>query len=201
MERHPRFIVEGACGVGKSTLARALANEVGAPVYRPFRGTNDHIPDFVVRQMQDLGISVNGWEEDLYTADLMANVPFPVVIDRSMPSAMAWDAVRSEPLEPRNRRAILRLWAERIVAARAILVLVACDAQTRLKRCPDRGGDWEVEGIRAAIREAWNEAPGLVVWTVRTDFLLPEVIALDLNKKYRFGKSVPSVFTMSAGDA
>lgn len=165
-----RIVLEGGSGVGKSTLAKALNAITGVPVYRPFRGKSEHIPAETVKDMQDLGLSVNGWEEDLYTADMLSVVNSDVILDRSLPSAMAFNSVSSCALDMRTRRAIIRLWAERIVAARAVLVLVTCDAQLRQSRSPDRGGDWEVDGIRKAVIEAHREAPlpGLDVWSVDT---------------------------------
>lgn len=164
-----RLILEGASGVGKSTLARALKDITGAPIYRPFRGNDEHISPLNVARMQDLGLSVNGWQEDLYTADLLSVVTSQgVILDRSMPSAMAWNEVSSDALDQRTRRTVLRMWAERIVAARAVLVLVECAEATRKERSPERGGAWEQHAIIKAMREACHEAP-LSIWMVHTD--------------------------------
>lgn len=180
-----RFILEGGCGVGKSTLARALGVITGVPVYRPFRGQDEHISQQTIRHMQDLGLSVNGWEEDLYTADFLSVVHSDVIIDRSMPSALAYNEVSERALEASQRRAILGLWAERIVAARAIVVLVVCNEDERKRRSPSRGGAWECDGILNVISEAAYLAPkpGFAVWRVNSGRATPEALAQVLARR------------------
>jgi cytidylate kinase len=178
-----RVVLEGGSGVGKSTLAKALAVITGIPVYRPFRGKDEHISPAVIRDMQNLGLSVNNWQEDLYTADILSVVTSDVILDRSMPSAMAWNEVSSDALMLAHRRAVLRLWAERIVASRAALVLVVCDEATRRERSPTRGGEWETAGIRKAIVDAVAVVPALEHWQVNTDSSTPEAIADALARR------------------
>jgi len=171
-----RLILEGGCGSGKTTLARALHAITGVPIYRPFRGKDEHISQYTINAMQDLGLSVNGWEEDLYTADFLSVVHSDVIIDRAMPSAMAYNEVSSCALAVRDRLTILRLWAERIYAARATVVLVVCDERVRAERSPQRGGEWELHGISRAVNDALAQAP-FPVWRVDTGKASSEALA------------------------
>jgi thymidylate kinase len=181
-------ILEGPSGVGKTTLARALSDITAAPVYRAFRGANERIDTHTVQAMQDLGLSVNGWEEDLYIADLMAAVNTSVILDRSMPSGLAWNEAASCALLPGQRRAVVRLWCERIVAARASLVLLTCAEQTRLSRVgPERFGDWELTGIRKAVDEIAAQAPAIPIYSVNTDRIAPADIAQALARRIIHG--------------
>lgn len=194
-----RVILEGACGVGKTSLARALSALSNTPVYRPFRGKSEHITQSTVTAMQDLGLSVNGWEEDMYTADFLSVVRSDVIIDRSMPSAMAYNEVSSSPLAARARQTILRLWAERIAAARATIVLVVCAEATRKQRCPDRGGEWEARGILNATSEAAHvgPTPGFSVWRVNTNKASPEALAQVINRRVMVGATSMFIETLA----
>lgn len=204
-----RLILEGGSGVGKSTLARALATLTGVPVYRPFRGDAEHISSATVRMMQGLGLSVNGWEEDLYTADVLSVLSSDVIIDRSMPSAMAHNEVSSCALDAHARRTILRLWAERIVKARAVLVLVACEEMTRVSRIEaarigSSDYEWEVNGIVKAVREAVREVPltmpGLEVWRVNTSTTSATVLADALARRAYTGRPSTRIDILASPD-
>lgn len=162
-----RLILEGPSGAGKTTLAKELKSITGVPIYRAFRGTDERINPKMVADMQDLGLSVNGWQEDLYIADLISVINSDVILDRSMPSSMAWNEVNSDALGERERRAVVRIWSERIVAARAIVVLLGCDEAERHGRSPERGGVWEWSGIVKACREA-SHAANVIIWHVDT---------------------------------
>jgi len=195
-----RIILEGGSGVGKTTLARALGTVTGVPVYRPFRGKDEHINPQTVAAMQDLGLSVNGWEEDMYTADFLSVVSASVIVDRSMPSAMAFNAVSSCALDARSRRTILRLWGERIVAARATLVLVVCSEALRAERSPARGGIWETKGIADAILEACQIVPGLPVWRVDTGKMTTDALAQVITRRVILGAPSSFVETLNGSN-
>lgn len=182
-----KVVLDGGCGVGKTSLARAISEVTGAPVYRPFRGAADHISPRMVSAMQQLGLSVNGWEEDLYVADLLANVPCSVILDRSMPSAIAYNEMSSTALLAGHRRTLLRLWGERIASAGAVLVLVEATEAVRKVRSPERGGEWEGKAIRAAALHASTDVPGMIVWSVRTDASKPQDLAQALCRRIMFG--------------
>src|SRR6266699_6927900 len=99
-----RVIIEGGCGRGKTTLAKELSRITAVPLYRPFRGTSEHItPVMMERYRQDLGLNINGWEEDLYVADMLATVSASVILDRSMPSAIAYNEASDGPLSVSQR--------------------------------------------------------------------------------------------------
>ena len=197
-------IIEGPSGVGKTTLARELAAVTAAPVYRAFRGADAHINARTIHAMQDLGLSVNGWEEDMYIADLMATVNASVILDRSMPSGLAWNEASSCALLPGQRRAVVRLWCERIVAARASLVLLTCDAETRRRRVsPERFGDWEAVGISKAVQEVLvyraSHRADLTMLSVNTDRIDPADIAQALARRIVHGVRRAFITEMTDG--
>lgn len=187
------LVLEGACGTGKTSIARVLSDVLGAPIYRPFRGKAEHIDPRHVADMQDLGLSINDWQEDVYVADVLANLKPQAILDRSMLSALTWNATRSEPIDKRSRRRVLRLWTERMVAWGATLVLVTCNEQTRRMRQPDRGGSWEAIGLAAVAAEVAQLAPMMQIWVVSTDVADSATIANAIVSKQVYGLSSPLI--------
>lgn len=189
-----KVILEGGCGRGKTTLGNELALLTAVPLYRPFRHT-DHISKEQMDAMrQEIGLSINGWEEDLYVADFIANVQCSVILDRSMPSALAYNEASSNPLSFTQRQAVLELWAQRITAARATLVLLVGSETVRKKRSPTRGGQWEEDGIKQAIREAIVLGHGIGdPVTINTDNCEPDKAALALARYATWGYPHPLI--------
>jgi len=192
---HPdvSLVLEGACGTGKTSLARSLSAQLGVPIYRPFRGSAEHIEPRYVADMQDLGLSINDWQEDVYVADVLANLKPQAILDRSMLSALTWNAQRNEPIDQRSRRRVLRLWTERMVAWGATLVLVTCNDQTRRMRSPNRGGSWEAAGLAQVATEVGSLAPMMPIWSVSTDVATAETLATALAVRITHGASSPLI--------
>lgn len=192
-----RLIMEGGCGAGKSTLAEALSTITATPVYRPFRTPGTHITqkqmDFI---RQDIGLAINGWEEDLYVADLLSVVNASVILDRSLPSALAYNGASSEPLPQRQVDSITRLWMAKMSAARATLVLVECAEAKREERSPHRGGKWEVDAInRIAYFIAHNST--IDVWRVDTTHTPTNILAAALARRIMLGQSSDLITVLS----
>jgi len=84
-------ILEGVNGVGKTSQARLLAEELGVKMYRPFRENPDsHFDAAEIENFHDLGIPVNTYVEDCCLADTLVQLGISCVLDRSMPSAIAY---------------------------------------------------------------------------------------------------------------
>lgn len=90
------IILEGTNGVGKTTYARMLSDSLGAPLYRPFRPqqANHHTED--MERLSSLGVPVNTWLEDMYVADMARVIKNQIIIDRSLPSAIAYEMVEKQ---------------------------------------------------------------------------------------------------------
>lgn len=146
-------VVEGAMGAGKTALASALGRHSGWPVYRAFRAHGDGHDigsDHRVKLLTAIGLPVNSWQEDLFIADIAAVTRPSLILDRSLPSALAWNA---SAFTAREAHVALDLWAERIVAARAVLVLVEASEELRRSRT-SRWLGGEAEAISRNIHRA-----------------------------------------------
>lgn len=95
------IILEGSNGVGKSTYAKELASVLGIPIFRPFRhgntdlhrkNVNEEAPE---ERLAKFGVEVNTHIEDFFAADFLAATGAKVVLDRSLPSALAYGQLGS----------------------------------------------------------------------------------------------------------
>lgn len=168
-------VLEGASGSGKSTLMKELVARTAWPVYRAFRSNeNDHAPGAALKA---LGIPVNTWMEDLYAADLLSVVRGNVILDRSIPSALAYDEMGlGTGLSVGQRAEVLELWARRMVKAGGSIFVVV--APTRV--LAERSGRFSLEHLeteQALIRkyaaEAWRY--GVRVHEAHTTYYTPEL--------------------------
>jgi thymidylate kinase len=132
------LVLEGPCGSGKSTLAKALCAKLGWPMYRAFRrDPNDHTPGRTAELLRDAGLPLNTWMEDMFAADLLAQVKSNVILDRSLPSGLAYDeATLSSRLSERQRVGIAVEWGSLMRQARAFLVKVEAPPEV----CASRNG-------------------------------------------------------------
>lgn len=94
------IILEGLNGTGKSSCAQELSQWLEWPVYRPFRrGNSDlhwgHEGDAERVLRDDFRIPLNCHIEDLFTADLLGTLRANVILDRSLPSAVAYGVLHN----------------------------------------------------------------------------------------------------------
>ena len=153
------LVIEGGVGSGKSRLTKELAKLFPAPVYRAFRGPEDgHNPGKGEPSLALLPLHVNSWHEDLYAADAFSITKPDAVLDRSMPSALAYEEWSHDNREvhtlqdERQRQVALHLWKVRMEKAGAAICLMETDSATATKRC-NRLSVPQLEKERRLIRK------------------------------------------------
>lgn len=113
----PRVIVlDGLNGVGKSAAARVLSARLGIPIIRPFRhaDANHHLGREpgrgTQRTLRGLGIPANTFVDDIYTADLVTALNASALLDRSMPSAVAYGLLYKDVSDLNQALALVDEW-------------------------------------------------------------------------------------------
>lgn len=141
--RHNVVVVEGPSGSGKSTVIQHLKRYFDWPMYRPFRSTYiDHSPGNAEPALAMLKVPTNTWIEDVYVADAILGLTAHAYLDRSMPSALAYDAMgRGTGLTENERLLAMSLWARRMSAANALIIQLCCPAN----ECAGRSGRFSPE--------------------------------------------------------
>lgn len=137
------IILEGINGTGKSTLARALADKLCIPILRPFRhfNTNHHMNggSTLELELKKHGVPVNTHVDDLYLADFLAVTKVGAVLDRSMPSAIAYAYMRDEMKLDSKAQALLDLWQTILVSGpRVFYVQLTAQPLVIKDRCAER---------------------------------------------------------------
>lgn len=94
-------ILEGTNGVGKSTYASALSDRLAAPIVRPFRDDSGchwgHGNTERFQMLRDeLRIPVNTHVDDMYVAEFLATFQVDAILDRSVPSAVAYGILNDD---------------------------------------------------------------------------------------------------------
>lgn len=151
------IVLEGLNGVGKSTCAQQLSEGLGIPLYRPFRMGNSDLhwghegeAERVLRD--DYRIPLNTHIEDIFTADLLGVLNADVILDRSLPSAVAY-GILNDHLDGYYRnletsRRLLAYWQELLTqsGARVLYVWMTVAYDVAKHRCKGRwfpsNADW-----------------------------------------------------------
>lgn len=154
-------ILEGLNGTGKSTYAGLLEAELGLTRCRPFRG-GDHSLHWgaekgaereLLTQLQGYGVPVNTHVDDLYVADFLRTFKVGAILDRSLPSAIAYGTVTA--LNPdADVLGMLKYWQELIREASARVLYVWLTAQHSVAKrraagrwCPNKAKYTYLEGV------------------------------------------------------
>lgn len=140
------IVLEGHNGVGKSSLARALSTKLGVPIIRPFRNANtdQHLghegtgPTAINVALRSFGVPVNTFVDDFYVADFLAASKVGAILDRSMPSAIAYGFMRHE-MSLGHGQKLLDLWQTMLLSAqRTLYVQLGAPKDVLKKRCEGR---------------------------------------------------------------
>lgn len=151
------IILEGLNGVGKTTYARALAERLDIPIVRPFRREGQHLgreDGGRQQRFHDLGIPVNTYVEDVFTAEFLGSTGYSAVLDRGMGSAVAYGMLYGTLPNADTAERVLNLWEETIQRHpdTVIYVNMVARPEVRKARCKNR---WSPDVEQTAVLEKW----------------------------------------------
>lgn len=149
------IILEGCNGVGKSEYARRLSDELKVPICRPFRNDNTDLhwdlQDTELQEwLKDAKVPVNTHVDDLYVVDFLNNFGVGAILDRSMPSAIAYGRVLNL-LDGyyQNKlvcQSLYEFWENRMPKGRSLMVWLNCSYEHAKSRNDGRAfpmkGTW-----------------------------------------------------------
>jgi thymidylate kinase len=108
------IILEGVNGVGKSTYATLLSAKLRLPIIRPFRinhTTHTGNDSKYELELKKYGVKPNTHIDDLYVADLLRQLQSGAILDRAIPSAIAYAKMRGESFPPKDKyKNLLAFW-------------------------------------------------------------------------------------------
>lgn len=150
-------ILEGSNGVGKSTYAQELSKQFGVPIFRPFRHGNVNLHRKNVNQPLDglddlgtslrrFGVEVNTHIEDFYAADFLGAIGSGAILDRSLPSALAygqlgrgkWDKLYRDMNQCQQ---MMDVWQDLLGTHQGVVLYVWLTCEHTLAK--ERGDGWK----------------------------------------------------------
>jgi thymidylate kinase len=113
-------ILEGLNGTGKTTVAKTLATDHGFRIYRPLREDYDahwrNKTGSLELSLRACRVQPNTYLDDVFGADAIAQLrPDKVVLDRAMPSALAYGLTKGEIKGDPHREALETYWHRRLL--------------------------------------------------------------------------------------
>jgi thymidylate kinase len=115
------LLFEGVNGVGKTTYIRQVEKRTGWPSYSAFRGVADKYDSSMLDELARLGIPVNTFIDEMYMADLVRATGINLIVDRSFPSAVAYDEVFDQGTFV-DREATEKIWLDLVKEAGMLYV-------------------------------------------------------------------------------
>lgn len=164
------LVIEGGVGTGKTTLGKRLYAALGWPLYRSFRpGWDGHEPGAELPEALRRNVPVNTWVDDLYLVDFVMSVGTDVIVDRSMPSALAYCAMGlvgtpGVMLTEGEARIAAEYWSKRC-GKRAMIVHLETDVKTRWDRVILSGRKLPLEPGENAPEWLSKESSWIYRWT------------------------------------
>ena len=140
------LILDGNNGVGKSEYAKLLAKKLKWPIVRPFRNANTDIHlgyEGVTEHLRkQLRVPANTHVDDVYVADILAATGMHAILDRSMPSAIAYGKMHNEMDGwydiPGRSKELLEYWQSILKTADCFYVWLTAPRGVSKERCGDR---------------------------------------------------------------
>lgn len=145
------ILLEGINGVGKTTYAEMLSKILKIQYYHALKNGNMDVhwgeKGEKERALREVGAPLNTHIEDLYLADMLKTFNINAVIDRSMPSAIAYGKVeRLEYLKTAEECVkVYSLW-EKMMPLDVLYVYMLCDYNVAKERCKNR--KWPLNKIK-----------------------------------------------------
>jgi thymidylate kinase len=143
------IVLEGINGGGKSTTSKIISQQTGITVCRPFRSNNSDLHWGRVEHnafevwLKQMMVPMNSHVNDMYVADLMATFKLEGILDRTMPSAIAYGKVFDHfdgfYHGPGVSQKLFEYWQARLVDAGHVLyVWLTCNYEAVKQRCSTR---------------------------------------------------------------
>lgn len=140
------IVLEGINGVGKTTYAQALASATRLPVYRAFRDNiGAHWGEKSERERllkERFGVPLNTHVDDLYVADFLASFKAGAILDRSMPSAIAYGLEQGSLIVSDAQREMLQFWETSLISSGARVAYVWLKAPYDVAKARCEGRAW-----------------------------------------------------------
>jgi len=130
-------IAEGINGSGKTSLCEQLERRTRWPVFRSFRRAGRNFNE-IVEGMRQIGIPVNSYIEDVLVAEVLGQVGRNVILDRSLPSAIAYGSLYGEFDENDPRiKSWMDVWQESLLqgGGPVVYLYLGCCYEDSKKRC------------------------------------------------------------------
>ena len=173
-------ILEGVNGVGKTTYAKLLSTHLGIPRYRAFKANlevhwgDNHPMELLLKDK--FKVPLNTHVEDLFSADLLGRIGGDVVLDRSLPSAIAYGLLENDPLLPTDTLELFHYWMSLLRDRKVLYVWMTAQYAVARSRSESREQPWwplnmktfaELESIFRVLHDQW-EMDKLVIDTGET---------------------------------
>jgi thymidylate kinase len=131
------IIFEGVNGVGKTTIAREVGKRLGIPVYRAFRsdGDNHYVNrgESTLYKLNEWKVPFNTFVDDLYMADFLRATNADLILDRSLPSAIAYAKIYQQQRIP-DQTDLVRFWLSLIREINPLFVWLTADYEVACNR-------------------------------------------------------------------
>lgn len=157
MKDAPIVCLEGLNGVGKSTLALSLAEQLEVEPLRVFRRRNTlgtvHLgreDGGLMAALRKAGVPVNTFVDSLYTADFLAATGIGAVLDRCIGSGVAYGSWDKTIRDREHALDVLQLWCSTLAYSNVLYVYLKASPETRRARASDR---WAPDEHQAAYLE------------------------------------------------
>lgn len=131
------LLLEGTNGVGKTTYIRQLEKRLGWPSYSAFRGKADKYDPTMLAELKRLGVPVNTFVDEMYMVDLVRATGIDIIVDRSFPSAVAYDQVFGQDTFL-DIEATSKIWLDLVKEAGMLYVWLSTSFAVAHKRCAAR---------------------------------------------------------------
>lgn len=146
--------LEGVNGTGKTAYAKALANRLMWPTYRAFRKGAEKCDYALIEQLEVFGCPANSHVDDIYLADFFATFEINAIMERSYPSALAYDTVYDSPRRKQSAAAFT-YWLSQLKEFEHLYVWLEADYETAKSR---RSGFQPSKKEHTALVMAYDKA-------------------------------------------